>query len=121
MPVIPALRKSRVQGQHPQHREFEANLGYMTACIKTKQTPSPQRGWVIVPLGEQGGAGSGSVQRSSLLTPAPRSLKTAIALVTPVILPRQRKVKWPSSGLGRPRGDLGLGNVEQQSALFSGL
>lgn len=32
-------RRSGVQSQHPQHREFEANLGYMRACVKTKQIP----------------------------------------------------------------------------------
>jgi hypothetical protein len=46
--------RSRAQGQHPQHREFEANLGYMRACVKKKANTSKEVGscreWWCTPL-----------------------------------------------------------------------
>lgn len=57
---------------------------------KTKQIPPKEVGplshlGLLPAVGTGGGVGSGSVQRSSLLTPAPRSWKTATAQVTPLI------------------------------------
>lgn len=100
MPVIPALRKSRVQGQHPQHRELRPPWATREPVSKQSNNPPPKE---VGPLSHLGlllavGASRGrgwewACTEVKSPHPSPKVFEDSHCTSHSSNLPRQRKVK----------------------------